>query len=97
MVDRDEAAVLDPNPNQAPAEADLQQLAMRDHPLLSLDDLAERACRGPSRPMRIKFSSDFIDNLMRIGPGRHAPLTVAGEGARVARGLSSLVALFAAT
>jgi hypothetical protein len=42
MVNRKQAPVLDPTLDQAPAKSDIRQLTMRDHPVLSLDDLTER-------------------------------------------------------
>jgi hypothetical protein len=71
MVDRDERAVGDPALNQALTQSRTPELTVGDHSILLLRKAPKHQCRRPSLRMRIKFSSYFIENLIRIGAGRH--------------------------
>jgi len=71
VVNRKQAAVVEPALDYSLPKPNVRQLAMRYHPMLSFNDLTERPSRRRPLQMRIKFASHFIENLMHMRMSRH--------------------------
>jgi len=72
QMHRDHVDPVETPLDQSGTAAELKNLPSRDHPMLPLRKLSNReCCPYPSHPTRIKSSSYFIEDLMRVGLGRH--------------------------
>jgi|GEM_PF-5080805 len=86
MVNRKQAAVVEPALDYSLPKPNVRQLAMRHYPMLSFNDLTECPSRRRPLQMRIKFSSYFIENLMRMRMSRHGT-----DGRRPKRASGALI------